>query len=138
IDWKKALGGGVTMHLHRPLPAAATILSRQRVKRIIDRGPGRGAILVNERDIIDYESGALWATVEWTNILRGDGGFGGPSGPKPEAHPVPDRPADRIVDLPVAEQAALIHRLSGDHNPLHVDPKVAAAAGFPRPILHGQ
>jgi len=138
VDWKKALGGGVSIQLFKPLPANARIVSRQRVGRILDLGAGKGAILFNERDIAEEATGQVLATVEWTNFLRGDGGFGGPSGPRPEPHPIPSRAPDVEVSLPVAEQAALIFRLSGDHNPLHVDPAISAAAGFYKPVLHGQ
>ncbi|MSP55302.1 MAG: hypothetical protein EXR69_06835 [Myxococcales bacterium] len=58
---------------------------------------------------------------------------------RPRASP-PSRPPDWRVALETRLDQALIYRLSGDLNPLHVDP--AAAARSPevtggRPILHG-
>jgi acyl dehydratase len=49
----------------------------------------------------------------------------------------PARAPDATCAIATAPQAALIYRLSGDDNPLHVDPAAARRAGFPRPILHG-
>ncbi len=57
-----------------------------------------------------------------------------------EQHPPwqrPDREPDYLLIQPTRPEQALIYRLSGDRNPLHVDPKFAARGGFSQPILHG-
>ncbi|QGZ63040.1 3-alpha,7-alpha,12-alpha-trihydroxy-5-beta-cholest-24-enoyl-CoA hydratase [Paraburkholderia acidisoli] len=141
IDWVKLLHGEQTLRIHRPLPKAATVVGQSRVARLIDKGEGKGALLLIERTIVDKTSGELLATVEQLNFLRGDGGFsasGQPSDdPIASPPPMPERAPDVICDLPTRAETALIYRLSGDDNPLHADPSVARAAGFERPILHG-
>ena len=72
-----------------------------------------------------------------STFCRGDGGFGGENKPGPTPAAIPEREPDHICDLTTLPRQALIYRLSGDYNPLHADPKVARAAGFERPILHG-
>lgn len=137
VDWQRLLHGEQGMVLHRPLPVSGTVIGRTKVTGLVDKGEGKGALLYSKRDVFDKASGDLLATLTSTSFLRGDGGFGGASGPARAFHPIPPRAADASLDLPTLPQAALIYRLSGDYNPLHADPKVAAAAGFPRPILHG-
>jgi acyl dehydratase len=141
IDWVKVVHGEQRVRLLRPLPAAATIVGRTRVKAIVDKGEGKGAQVLMERDVIDKASGELLAKVEQLNFCRGDGGFsasGQPSDPPFSPPPaVPEAEPDIVCDLPVYPNAALLYRLNGDPNPLHADPDVARAAGFERPILHG-
>ena len=48
-----------------------------------------------------------------------------------------DRECDVVCELRTTPGSALVSRLSGDYNPLHCDPDVAAKADFPMPILHG-
>ena len=137
IDWVKTVQAEQTLTLHAPLPIAAKVIGRTRVTAIVDKGPGKGALVYQERSIIDATSGKLLATVEPVNFCRGDGGLDH-SDPVREPAPVsPNREPDEICDLPTLPQAALIYRLSGDDNPLHADPRVAAKAGFKQPILHG-
>jgi acyl dehydratase len=137
INWRQLLHGEQGLTLHAPLPASGSVVGRTRITGLIDKGEGKGAQLFSEREVFEKDSDRLLATLTATAVLRADGGFGGPAGPAPQPHPIPERAADASLDLATLPQAALIYRLSGDDNPLHADPKVAAAAGFPRPILHG-
>lgn len=137
IDYVKVVHGEQGLILHKPLPASGTVLGLSRVTGVFDKGEGRGALVLSERKIVEKSSGDLIATISQTTFCRGDGGFGGPNGPTPPPHALPEREPDLICDLPTVAQSALIYRLSADFNPLHADPDVAAKAGFPRPILHG-
>ena len=136
-DWRRLVHGEQSIEILRPLPPSGTVLGMTRVRDVIDKGPDRGALVFTEREVRDKASGELLCRLSSTTFLRGDGGFGGPAGPVPAPHLIPDRPADESCELATLPQAALIYRLSGDRNPLHADPAVAAKGGFPRPILHG-
>ncbi|MBE7637796.1 3-alpha,7-alpha,12-alpha-trihydroxy-5-beta-cholest-24-enoyl-CoA hydratase [Sneathiella sp. P13V-1] len=137
VDWVKVLHGEQGIEIHKQLPAAAKVIGENRFTEIIDKGEGRGALLFSERKVYEKSTGDLLATLTSTTFARGDGGFGGPAVEAPKPHTLPDRAPDTSVEMPTLPQAALIYRLSGDFNPLHADPRVATAAGFEKPILHG-
>lgn len=137
INYLMVVHGEQRIRLHRPLPAAATVLAKTRITEIVDKGKDKGALVFVETAIRDKATGQKLCTNLSTIFARGDGGFGGPAGPVPEPHPLPTRAPDAAVDARTQPNQALIYRLSGDRNPLHADPDVAKAAGFPRPILHG-
>ncbi len=96
----------------------------------------RVATSVFEIEVND-EEGDLVARGVVTLLLRNDGDFGGDRPPRTERVIPPDRESDFEVREIIPPTQALLYRLSGDHNPLHVDPAFAASAGFDRPILHG-
>ena len=137
IDYVKVLHGEMGFELHQPIPKAASVRGKTRVVDIFDKGASVGALIVQERSIVDAASGEKIATTRSTTFARGNGGFGGDRGPSSPKHIPADRQPDEVCDLPTLPQAALIYRLSGDYNPLHSDPDIAAKAGFKAPILHG-
>jgi acyl dehydratase len=137
IDYSKVVHGEQGVRLHKGLPSAGTVIGKTRVTAAIDKGPGRGALVMSERVIRDKSSGDLLATTTQALFARADGGFGGPAVATVYPQSVPERTPDLICDLPTLPQAALIYRLSGDYNPLHADPELARTAGFDKPILHG-
>ena len=126
------LHGEQEVEIHRPLPTSAELTTRGRVAEIYDKG--KAALLIVEYASSDAD-GPLF-TNRMSLFLRGEGGFGGPSGPAP-GNVRPERAPDGTVDAPTLPQQALLYRLNGDKNPLHADPEFAKRGGFDRPILHG-
>jgi acyl dehydratase len=136
VDFGKLVHSAQWAEFPNPLPPSASVRGAAKVVSLTDRGEGRGAVLVLERLIADARDGRLYCRLRQTLLLRGDGGFGGDPAPREEKF-APDREPDITVTIATSPRAALIYRLSGDWNPLHLDPAIATAAGFPRPILHG-
>lgn len=141
IDYSMVVHGEELIELHQPLPPAATILSRHRITRVVDKGAGRGATVTYEKDLYDKAGGEKLATITYTTFCRGDGGFSARDG-QTDASPappprVPERAPDLVCELATLPQQALLYRLCADRNPLHSEPAVARKAGFARPILHG-
>ncbi|TKT78375.1 MaoC/PaaZ C-terminal domain-containing protein [Aquamicrobium sp. LC103] len=136
-DWRKIVHGEQSIVLHAPLPPEGAIVARNRVEAVIDRGPRHGVFVYLSRSIHDRNAGTPIASLGATVILRGDGKTETSARRPAQRSALPDRHPDIVVSSETLPQSALIYRLSGDLNPLHVDPTVAARAGFPSPILHG-
>ncbi len=145
IDWVRLVHGEQSLTVHKPLPVEGTVIGRTNIKAVVDKGAGKGALVFQQRTLRDKATGDLLATLDHLTFCRADGGFSekdgnGPKGgdaPPPSKPPVPETAPTAVCDLPTLPQAALIYRLCADDNPLHAEPAVAKAAGFPQPILHG-
>jgi acyl dehydratase len=133
IELSRVLHASEAVTVPAPLPASGAGRAVTRVTEIWDKG--KAAVIFNETTVVDSGGRTLW-TVKRSIFARGEGGFGGERGPSTSSE-TPERAPDFEIDIPVLPQQALLYRLCGDRNPLHSDPEFAAAAGFPRPILHG-
>jgi acyl dehydratase len=127
------LHGEQDLEVLKSIPVDGSVTTSGRVAAIYDKG--RAALVVLETTSTDASGDPLFVN-RFSLFLRGEGGFGGDSGPK-AGNEAPERAPDLVVESATLPQQALLYRLSGDKNPLHADPDFAKMAGFDRPILHG-
>jgi acyl dehydratase len=133
FNFAMLLHGEQDLEVHAPIPPEARITNKAKIAEIWDKG--KAALVVLQVDTRD-EAGKPLFTNRFSLFLRGEGGFGGESGPK-AGNAAPDRAPDGVIERKSLPQQALIYRLSGDKNPLHADPEFAKLGGFDTPILHG-
>ncbi len=126
--------------LSYPIPTSGTLISKPKLLEVVDKG--NAAIVKSGVTTINKDTGKPLFYNESTVFIRGSGGFGGEKKPKDRgastaANKPPSRSPDFTAEEKTTEEQAVLYRLSGDYNPLHVDPAFAKVGGFKVPILHG-
>lgn len=135
VDLGQVVHGSLDLTFHAPLAVDGTARTQTRLAGVLDKGEGRAGIIIQET-VIEQDGHEACTNVS-SLFVRGGGGFGGSIGSQPSPVSLPDRPSDIDILVPTTHNQTLLFRLLGDRNPLHIDPAVARASGFDRPILHG-
>uniref|UniRef100_A0A2K5XRC2 Hydroxysteroid 17-beta dehydrogenase 4 n=1 Tax=Mandrillus leucophaeus TaxID=9568 RepID=A0A2K5XRC2_MANLE len=135
INFAKVLHGEQYLELYKPLPRAGKLKCEAVVADVLDKGSGVVIIM----DVYSYSEKELICHNQFSLFLVGSGGFGGKrtSDKVKVAVAIPNRPPDAVLTDTTSLNQAALYRLSGDWNPLHIDPNFASLAGFDKPILHG-
>ncbi|MFM2279851.1 MAG: hypothetical protein RLZZ444_2082 [Pseudomonadota bacterium] len=126
-----------SFELDAPLPTEAEVIGETKIVDIVDKGASKGALVYLEKTVTEVVTGRRLALCRRTLILRGDGGYDGPSGTPRTTPAEPATPPDEVRIVRTRPDQALLYRLNGDSNALHLEPDVARKGGFERPILHG-
>lgn len=141
FDPTMLLHGEQYLEIKKELPPTGTVVCKPRIVDLLDKG--KHAIIVIGATVCEKESNSVICEAEFSLFCRNAGGFGGvssrkiKSGPQVDQNNVPKRQPDAVVREKTREDLAAIYRLSGDFNPLHIDPQFSKVGGFDIPILHG-
>ncbi|RNA15277.1 peroxisomal multifunctional enzyme type 2 [Brachionus plicatilis] len=137
IDPAKILHGEHYLELFRPLSTSGNLTIKPRLVDVLDKGSG--ALLIINIELLD-EKNDLVALNQFVTFSVGSGNFGG----KRDSNELVkvsakkfDRKADKTIEEKTTVDQAVLYRLNGDLNPLHIDPSFSAILGFNKPILHG-
>jgi len=119
---------------HRPLRGGEDLVVVPTLERVEDKG--KSALFVAAMSA-GTPGGEPVVDQSWTIFVRG-AGSGGERPRSPEKVPPAHRTEAARFTRHVAEaMPARYAEASGDHNPIHLDPQVAASVGLPGVINHG-
>ena len=138
IDWVKIVNGEQGVVLHQPVKPAGTVIGRTPHRRGDRQGRRQGRAGLHRAQGHRQSERRADRDRDADHVLPRRRRLRRPAAREPAG--AQDCPSARPILLAISARGpeqAMIYRLSADRNPLHVDPEVAKAAGYPRPILHG-
>ncbi|XP_075217248.1 peroxisomal Multifunctional enzyme type 2 isoform X2 [Lycorma delicatula] len=136
IELSRILHGEQYLELRKPMPSNGKLISHIRIADVLDKG--KGAVILCDVETFD-ETGEQVVYEQISIFAVGNGNFNGKRNSDKEIPTVdpPKRKPDASVTEKTSRDQAAIYRLSGDLNPLHIDPQFSILGGFSVPILHG-
>ena len=127
--------------MHRPLPTAGAAKICSRIVGIHERP--KGSSFVEYETLVSDDAGVPYCRLVTGQYRRGVNQLGdiepfeGAGTTYSNKLAFPSTPPDVTCEQWIPDNQALVYRLSGDYNPLHIDVDAAKVGGFDQPILHG-
>ncbi|KAH7139461.1 HotDog domain-containing protein [Dendryphion nanum] len=140
FDTKNVVDGERKIEFLKPLPVTSegrNFEVRSTVIGVYDKGKP-GTVVETEQRLVDKDTGETYTRAVGSGFYVGQGGWGGPKGPKTVNFPPPEnRSPDATHVTQTTKETALLYRLNGDYNPLHATPEPGTKMGFGGVIIHG-
>lgn len=139
LDLNSIVHGEQSIEIHAPIPIVSGEgwKLQKRISGVHDRPNG----LVMETEVrLISPVGRNHATMIGSSFYRGGGqgtGFSKSLTPKPPQPKAPSRDPDFVLSEKTTLQQAMLYRLSGDYNPIHIDGGLGEKVGLGGTILHG-
>ena len=130
----KLLHGEHKLELFKPFPTSQNVSIEGEIVDVADKV--KGALVTIACNILDQDRNLLCRNT-YKLFIRGIGGFGDKGTLNDSLPKIPERAPDFQFTDSTQPNQAILYRLAGDTNPLHISPEMAAMGGFDKPILHG-
>eukprot|EP01064_Diplonema_japonicum_P001683 TRINITY_DN11117_c1_g1_i1.p1 TRINITY_DN11117_c1_g1~~TRINITY_DN11117_c1_g1_i1.p1 ORF type:complete len:299 (+),score=83.65 TRINITY_DN11117_c1_g1_i1:48-944(+) len=132
---KVGLDGERYLEMVKPLPKkGGDVILKERLLGVFKKGTGAS---VEQETLVTDKNGDVYCRIVSGQFLVGAENFKDSGVSFSKKITVPSRAPDAIEEYKTTINQAVLYRLSGDYNPLHIDPKFAKSSGFKEPILHG-
>jgi acyl dehydratase len=132
-DRKLSLHASQSLDIFMPLPKSGNFETSGKINGVWDKGKAA---------LLDIEVECKYFRTSYGIFLPGLGGWGGERAGSSRASSasvstVEETGKSWSGNYATSPEQAALYRLTGDLHPIHIDPSVAKANRFERPILHG-